>query len=370
MTRKQENPPSALRVQDGIAQPAPVNQGAVQRLKKVRKQLFTAEEYYNGIIRGDRTLLSQAITLVESALPAHREIAANIIALCLPHCGKSFRIGITGVPGVGKSTFIEAFGTYLTALEHRVAVLAVDPSSRRSGGSILGDKTRMETLANDPNAFIRPSPAAGSLGGVARKTGETAILCEAAGFDVILVETVGVGQSETTVHGMTDFSLLLMLPGAGDELQGIKRGIMEMADLILINKSDGDQERLARQANIQYTNAIHLFQPSESGWVPRVENCSSVTGLGIDTAWRLISDYRRHCSLSGYLEKKRQAQSRQIMLDTIEERLKQDFFQHPAVVKEMARMDEKLLNNQISSYEAAGRLIKVFENCRNTKKGE
>ncbi|MCL1822527.1 MAG: methylmalonyl Co-A mutase-associated GTPase MeaB, partial [Prolixibacteraceae bacterium] len=249
-----ENHPDykGLKVNEGIEQPESVSEDSVQRFLKKKRRRHSADEYVEGILGGDITLLSQAVTMVESSKPEHQEVAREIITRCLPHSGKSIRIGITGVPGVGKSTFIESFGRMLTQQGHRLAVLAIDPSSERSKGSILGDKTRMEELAGDPNAYIRPSPSAGSLGGVARKTRETVIVCEAAGFDVICIETVGVGQSETVVHSMTDFFLLLMLAGAGDELQGIKRGIMEMADLVTINKADGGNLEKAEVARIQY----------------------------------------------------------------------------------------------------------------------
>jgi len=249
MTKSDKFSKSALKVQEGIEQPGSINKYAIKQLKANRKQLLTVDEFVNEIRGGNRTVLSQSITLIESSLPEHTEMAQQIIERCLPFSGNSVRIGITGVPGVGKSTFIEALGKYLTEAGHQLAVLAIDPSSQRTKGSILGDKTRMEELATDPNAFIRPSPAAGSLGGVARKTRETIILCEAAGFDTIFIETVGVGQSETAVFSMVDFFLLLMLAGAGDELQGIKRGIMEMADAIIINKADGDNITKAKLLN-------------------------------------------------------------------------------------------------------------------------
>ncbi|HSG67586.1 MAG TPA: methylmalonyl Co-A mutase-associated GTPase MeaB, partial [Bacteroidales bacterium] len=267
MGKKKHKENSALHVKKGISQPPQVNKDAAERFSRMKLDEIPADDYVKGILGGNRSLLSRAITLVESALPRHHQLAQQIISNCLPHAGKSIRVGITGVPGVGKSTFIESLGKYLTGKGHKVAVLAIDPSSSKSKGSILGDKTRMEELANDPNAFIRPSASAGSLGGVARKTRESIILCEAAGFDCIFVETVGVGQSETAVHSMVDFFLLLMLAGAGDELQGIKRGIMEMADAIIINKADGTNKEKADMARREYMNALHLFPAPATGWV-------------------------------------------------------------------------------------------------------
>src|SRR3989339_134259 len=273
---------SALKVNQGIEQPPVVNPYFDNFYSKKRTGLLSKDEYLKGILSGNTTILSQAITLVESSRNDHRAIAQNLISECLPHVVKSMRIGITGVPGAGKSTFIEAFGGLITAMGHKLAVLAIDPSSERSKGSILGDKTRMEELSIDKNAYIRPSPSAGSLGGVARKTRETIILCEAAGFDTIFIETVGVGQSEIAVHSMVDFFLLLMLAGAGDELQGIKRGIMEMADFIVINKADGDNLLKTNSAKVQYENALHLFPAKESGWIPKVQTCSAINKVDID----------------------------------------------------------------------------------------
>src|SRR6056297_2832095 len=281
----------ALHVNKGVEQPASINEHALRKFRKRRKPQYTLEQYVDGILNGDRTMLGQAITLIESSRLEHMELAQQIIERCLPYAGKSLRIGITGVPGVGKSTFIEALGTQITTSGHKLAVLAVDPTSERTGGSILGDKTRMEKLAADPRAFIRPSPSGDSLGGVARKTRETIILCEAAGFDTLFIETVGVGQSETSVHSMVDFFLLLMLAGAGDELQGIKRGIMEMADAIIINKAEGDNRQKSLLAKREYENALHLFPPAESGWTPVVRTCSALEKQGIDKVWETIYEY-------------------------------------------------------------------------------
>jgi LAO/AO transport system kinase len=364
---------SALRVQEGVDQPEQVNEQVVRQLRQGGKQLLSADEYTAGIISSNRTILSRAITLVESALPQHQELAQEVIRLCLPHTGRSLRIGITGVPGVGKSTFIEAFGTYLTAKGNKVAVLAIDPSSQRSGGSILGDKTRMEHLSNDPNAFIRPSPSAGSLGGVARKTQETLLLCEAAGFNILIIETVGVGQSETAVHGMVDFFLLLMLAGAGDELQGIKRGIMEMADAIVINKADGDNIQKAKLARAEYANALHLFSPPESGWIPTVDTISSRTGEGIERVWENIQEYRVKTTASGHFDSRRLGQARSTMLSVVEAGLKQQFFQNPTIRRMMKSLESELIGQKISPYVAAQMLLeswlceKTHEDTENTE---
>lgn len=313
-----------------------------------------------GILQGDRTLLSQAITLIESNLAGHFQLAQKVIEQCVPYSGNSLRIGITGVPGVGKSTFIEAFGRYLTALGHKVAVLAVDPSSEISGGSILGDKTRMEQLATDPNAFVRPSPSAGSLGGVARKTREIIILCEAAGFDIVLVETVGVGQSETAVHSMVDFFLLLMLSGAGDELQGIKRGIIEMCDAMVINKADGDNLSRAQAARVQYQNALHLFPLPPTGWVPRVGICSAINKTGIQQVWEMVDEHRRLLKGNGHFLLKRAQQQKYRMLETINQTLTDRFYLHAEVQQQMPLIEELLTHSKITSYQAASRLLDIY----------
>jgi LAO/AO transport system kinase len=301
--------------------------------------------------------LSQAITLIESSLPAHQEVAQAIISKCLPHSGNSVRIGITGVPGVGKSTFIEAFGKHLTAQGRKIAVLAIDPSSSRSRGSILGDKTRMEELSVDKNAFIRPSPAAGSLGGVARKTRETIILCEAAGFDTILVETVGVGQSEIAVHSMVDFFLLLMLGGAGDELQGIKRGIMEMADAVVINKADGDNVNRVNVAMAELRSALHYFPPTDSGWQPVCEACSSVTKAGIPRIDEMIGHYIAFTKDNGYFAKRRLEQTKQIMTNVIDQALHDHFYNLTEIKKLLVKMESDLQKEKVSAYVAAQKLL-------------
>ena len=351
---------SALKVQEGIPQPPVLNESAVKKFKRTRKQLPSVEAFMEGILNFNRTIFSQAITLVESALPEHQALAQEIIARCLPHAGNSVRLGVTGVPGAGKSTFIEALGTFLTNNGHKLAVLAIDPSSSRSKGSILGDKTRMEGLSTHPNAFIRPSPSAGSLGGVARKTRETIIICEAAGFDTIIVETVGVGQSEIAVHSMVDFFLLLMLSGAGDELQGIKRGIMEMADAIAVNKADGDNKSRAQIACTQIKNALHLFPLPESGWSPPAITCSSLTGDGIPGVWDTIKEYNRFTQANGYFRLKRQQQSKQIMIDSIDHRLHDHFYLNPEIKTALRQVEHRMLTDQVTPYQAAAQLLELY----------
>jgi LAO/AO transport system kinase len=351
---------SALSVNDGVVQPPPVSEESVQRFKQVKRKRLNARECIEGILAGNRIVLSQAITMVESNRPDHQEVAQQIIEACLPYSGNSVRIGITGVPGVGKSTFIEALGVHLTNEGHKLAVLAIDPSSERSKGSILGDKTRMEKLSISENAFIRPSPSAGSLGGVARKTRETVILCEAAGFDTIFIETVGVGQSETAVHSMVDFFLLLMLSGAGDELQGIKRGIMEMADAIAITKADGANTVRAEQARVQYNNALHLFPLGESKWTPTAVSCSAVSNEGIDKVWNLILDYHKHTNENGYFQHRRNSQSRYWMLETINESLMAHFYRNEYISNQLDVFEELVLSDKMSSFVAARRLLDQY----------
>lgn len=294
---------------------------------------LSTKEYIDGIRAGNRFVLSRAVTLIESRLPADREQADDIIRALLPDTGKSIRVGITGVPGVGKSTFIERFGTLVTSYGKKLAVLAIDPSSPVTGGSIMGDKTRMEQLSRNPLAYIRPSPSGSSLGGVSRKTRETMLLCEAAGFEVIFVETVGVGQSETAVQGMTDFFLLLMLAGAGDELQGIKKGIMEMADAVVINKADGDNVKRAKIAQAEYRNALHFFPPKPCGWQPPVLTCSAIEGTGLQEIWQMLSDYCRLMQNNGCWERKRMQQREAWLKEMIAEQLLEDFYGNAAVQK-------------------------------------
>jgi len=352
-----ENSPEyeGLKVNRGIEQPEAMNPNIAARLKSIKKKTLTTDDYVEGILKGDINILSQAITLVESSKTEHQLIAQEVIKRCLPSSGNSVRIGITGVPGAGKSTFIESFGKYLTGQGHRLAVLAIDPSSERSKGSILGDKTRMEELSCDPKAYIRPSPSAGSLGGVARKTREAMILCEVAGFDIILIETVGVGQSETAVHSMVDFFLLLQIAGAGDELQGIKRGIMEMADGIIINKADGNNIQRAELAKGQLQTALHFFPPHESGVMPQVMTCSAYERTGIDSIWTNILHYCSETQQNGYFDRRRREQSKYWMYETINEQLKNRFYRYEK--EQLKAAEEKVLNNEMSSFSAAFELL-------------
>lgn len=321
-------------------------------MQKVKNQ-----EIINQLLSGNRAALGRAITLIESTLQKNQKDAQEIITACLPHSGKSIRIGITGVPGVGKSTFIESFGKHLTELGKKVAVLAVDPSSERTGGSILGDKTRMNELAVDDLAFIRPSPTTGSLGGVARKTRESILICEAAGYEIILIETVGVGQSETAVHSMVDFFLLLMLAGAGDELQGIKRGIMEMADAIIITKADGNNIQNAKNAKMEYKRALHLFPPSENGWIPKVEICSSIKKHNIDGVWKIINEHQKWILSRGLKMQKREKQARYWLHESIEEKLKQNFYQKEGMKHKIAQMEEAVVEGKLTPHQATQKLI-------------
>jgi LAO/AO transport system kinase len=362
-----ENDPEykGLNVNEGIEPLPSVNEDSVKRfLKNKKKRTLSVPQYVEGILNGDITILSQAVTLVESSKPEHQEIAQEIIVKCLPFSGNSVRIGITGVPGVGKSTFIEAMGKHITSKGKKLAVLAIDPSSERTKGSILGDKTRMEDLSIDPLAYIRPSPSAGSLGGVARKTREIIILCEAAGYNHIFIETVGVGQSETAVHSMVDFFLLLMLAGAGDELQGIKRGIMEMADAITINKADGNNIEKAGLARIQYQNALHLFPATESGWIPKVLTCSAYLKTGINEIWDTIDQYLEMTKNNNYFQLRRNEQSKFWMYETINEQLRNNFYQNEEIKTIMEETESKVLKAEISSFVAAKKLLDLYDQIR------
>ena len=347
-----------LVVNEGVEHPASVNP---YLKKKPRKRQLSVAEFVEGIVKGDVTVLSQAVTLVESVRPEHQTVAQEVIERCLPYSGNSIRVGISGVPGAGKSTSIDVFGLHvLEQYGGKLAVLAIDPSSERSKGSILGDKTRMEKLSVHPKSFIRPSPSAGSLGGVARKTRETIVLCEAAGFDKIFVETVGVGQSETAVHSMVDFFLLIQLAGTGDELQGIKRGIMEMADGIVINKADGDNLEPAKLAATQFRNALHLFPAPESGWTPQVLTYSGFYNRGVKEIWDMIYQYIDFVKKNGYFEYRRNEQSKYWMYDTINEHLRDSFYHNPHIEEMLERKERQVLQGNLSSFVAAKDLLDTY----------
>lgn len=356
-----DNAYAGLTVNDGVAQPPKVN--PYLKRQRFQRRQYTAAEYVEGILKGDVSILGQAVTLVESTHPDHQTVAQEVIEKCLPYSGKSIRIGISGVPGAGKSTSIDEFGIHiLERTGGRLAVLAIDPSSERSKGSILGDKTRMEKLSVHPDSFIRPSPSAGSLGGVARKTRETIILCEAAGFDKIFVETVGVGQSETACHSMVDFFLLIQLANTGDELQGIKRGIMEMADGIVINKCDGDNVEPSQMAAAHFRNALHLFPQPESGWNPQVLCYSGFYGLGIKEVWDMIYDYFDFVKSNGYFEHRRGYQAKYWMYETINEHLTTSFYQNPVIASMLQGTEQSVLSSQQTSFVAAKQLLDTYYN--------
>lgn len=347
---------TGLTVNQGVPQPPTVN----PYMRRKRKPALTPAEMVDGILKGDVTVLSRAVTLIESLVPEHQVVAQEVIEKCLPYSGNSRRIGITGVPGAGKSTSIDVFGLHVLEKGGKLAVLAIDPSSERSKGSILGDKTRMEKLSVHPDAFIRPSPSAGSLGGVARKTRETIVLCEAAGFNNIFVETVGVGQSETAVHSMVDFFLLIQLAGTGDELQGIKRGIMEMADGIVINKADGDNIDRARLAQAQFRNALMLFPPTASGWKPEVITYSGYYALGINEVWDMIDRYFEFVEGNGYFDQRRREQSRYWMYETINEKLRNDFYNFQGMERHLENLEQQVLANHLSSFVAARKALDFY----------
>lgn len=351
---------SALHEKPGISAPEIVNSSSVKKIQRHRKTEPSSQELIHGILSGNIADLSRAITLVESTNANHLAKANEVINTCLAHANKSVRIGITGVPGVGKSTFIEAFGKHLTSLGKKVAVLTVDPSSTISHGSILGDKTRMEELVKDANAFIRPSASGETLGGVARKTRETITLCEAFGYDTILIETVGVGQSETAVHSMVDFFLLLKIAGAGDELQGIKRGIMEMADAIVINKADGDTIRKSNLAKVEFGNALHLFPAKKSGWTPTSSTCSALTHDGIPEVWQTIEKYIELTKGNNYFQEKRTEQNQYWMMETINEQLKSNFYNHPEIKKLLDSTKKAVSTDEISPFAAAQLVLKKY----------
>ena len=348
-----------LAVNQGIEQPASVNP-YLKAQRKAKRRTLSVAEFVEGILQGNVTILSQAVTLVESVKPEHQSIAQEVIEKCLPYSGNSVRVGISGVPGAGKSTSIDVFGLHELQKGGKLAVLAIDPSSERSKGSILGDKTRMEQLSVHPDSFIRPSPSAGSLGGVARKTRETIILCEAAGFDKIFVETVGVGQSETAVHSMVDFFLLIQLAGTGDELQGIKRGIMEMADGIVINKADGSNVDKAQLAATQFCNALHLFPAPDSGWTPRVLTYSGFYNLGVKEIWDMIDEYIAFVKENGYFDYRRNEQSKYWMYEAINEHLRDSFYNNQVVKSMLADKERQVLEANLTSFVAARNLLDAY----------
>ena len=348
-----------LTVNSGVEQPSIVNP-YLQRGRFARRKL-SASDYVEGILKGNTSVLGQAVTLVESTNPEHQAVAQEVIEKCLPYSGHSIRIGISGVPGAGKSTSIDEFGIHvLERTGGRLAVLAIDPSSEKTKGSILGDKTRMEKLSVHPDSFIRPSPSAGSLGGVARKTRETIILCEAAGFDKIFVETVGVGQSETACHSMVDFFLLIQLAGTGDELQGIKRGIMEMADGIVINKCDGENVDACHLAARQFQNALHLFPMPESGWVPKVLCYSGFYGFGIKEVWDMIYAYMDFVRHNGYFDCRRAEQAKYWMYESVNEQLLGGFYHNPTIAGLLSRAEKSVLDGQKTSFIAAKQLLDTY----------
>ena len=332
----------------------------LQRPVRLTLKRQSASYYIDGILKQDRVILSQAITLIESTRKEDYQLAQEVIEGCLPHTGNSTRIGITGVPGVGKSTFIEALGNYLTTQHHKVAVLAVDPSSSITKGSILGDKTRMEDLVKNENAFIRPSASGDSLGGVAQHTRESIVLCEAAGYDVIIIETVGVGQSETAVHSMVDFFLLLKLAGAGDELQGIKRGIMEMADIIAINKADGDNLKAAKLAKVEFNRALHLYPLKGSRWQPKVVLCSALKNEGISDIWNVVKLYISQTKENNSFSDKRKEQNTYWFLQTINDALKQEFYSNSTIEIELQKRILQIENSKISPFAAARELLQLY----------
>lgn len=350
---------SALHEIDGVLPSGKTNQESIKKIKSNRGKEFDAATYAKNILESNITFLSKAITLVESTNTKHQKLAQKIVKLCLPHSGKSIRIGITGVPGVGKSTFIETFGNHLTKKSKKVAVLAVDPSSSVNKGSILGDKTRMETLVQNPNVYIRPSASGEALGGVAKKTRETILLCEAAGFDIILIETVGVGQSEIAVHSMVDFFLLLKIAGAGDELQGIKRGIIEMADSIVINKADGENTKNTEIAKNAFENALHLYPIKSSGWQPKVLTCSALQDIGLMEVWDLIENYVQQTKANQFFERNRNNQEEFWLYDTINEQLKTQFYSNPTIKKALEMQLLLLAKKKTTPYEVASILLNL-----------
>jgi len=354
---------SALHVRPGCIAPEQPREQSAQASGRQRRLL--PQQYLDGILRSDRIVLAQAITLIESSRDADRQLAERIVEGCLPYSGNSIRVGITGVPGAGKSSVIEVLGSFLiNEYRQKVAVLAIDPSSRISGGSILGDKTRMSSLASSDMAFIRPSPSRGSLGGVAQRTREAMLLCEAAGYQNILVETVGVGQSETSVHDMVDFFLLITLAGAGDELQGMKRGVMELADLVAVNKADGTNLRAAERARAEAQNALHYFPSSESGWTPRSLTCSAQTGLGIAEVWNCVLEYAAMTKANGWFGLSRRGQTQKWMHEIIRDGLRQRFESHPSIQGRIETLEQDVLEGRTTSFRAARELLETYSDSK------
>ena len=353
----------ALKVNKGVELPSSVNPNIKTKLaNRFKKEKLTLEQYFNGIRSGNKVILSKAITLIESSLPEDKTLAKELINKCLPYSGNSVRIGITGVPGAGKSTFIETFGLYTIQKGKKVAVLAIDPSSTKTKGSILGDKIRMEKLSTNENVFIRPSSSAGTLGGVARNTRESMIILEAGGFNLIIVETVGVGQSETAVSQMTDFFILMMITGAGDDIQGIKRGIMEMSDMILINKADGDNIKKAEMTKQELEYALHLFQPGESNWNPKVLTVSAIENRGIDKSWQTINEYIKLTKENGYFELNRKRQLLQTLNENIKQTLIDTFYSDKTIGRELKILENMIADGKITPYQAAEKLFEIYFN--------
>ena len=333
-----------------------------------KRRKLALQDYVEGVLKGDRAVLSRAITLVESNAPAHFDLARQVISAVLPRTGRAVRVGITGVPGAGKSTFIEALGTWLCDRGHRVAVLAVDPSSTVTRGSILGDKTRMEELSRNENAFIRPSPSGGTLGGLTRKSRETMLLCEAAGYDVVLVETVGVGQSEVTVRDMVDFFMLLVITGAGDDLQGMKKGVMELADAIVVNKADGANRMKAQTTRADYEQFLHYLRPSTEGWTSRACTCSALTREGIPEVWGMVEDFMENVRSSGVLAERRRRQALSWVHSMVEDHLLRRFYEDPGVAAEMPGIEERVERGELAATQAALDLLALYERGRDRQK--
>jgi len=342
---------------DGLTSPP----GAPAPTPRQRRRQLTVDEYVQGVLAGDRTILARTITLVESNAPAHFEKAQEVLRRLLPHTGRAIRVGLTGVPGAGKSTLIEVLGVQLIEQGHSVAVLTIDPTSSITRGSILGDKTRMEQLSKEPNAFIRPSPTGGMLGGVARKTRESMLVCEAGGFDVVLVETVGTGQSEITVRSMVDFFLLMLIPGGGDELQGIKKGVVELADAIVINKADGANAIKAQAARVEYNRALHYLTPATQGWLTQAYTCSARTGAGIAELWRIVEKFRTQTQESGVFQARRREQKRAWLHTLVDEQLRAYFYDHPAVRAALPGIEQSVIDETLPATAAARALLRLVD---------